>query len=78
MDSINQIWERVLEIVRANTSDIAYDVYIKCMEPKSIEDGEMVVTVKNDWLKNTILEMYSEKLLDALREAQKMLFTPLS
>lgn len=69
MDSINQIWERVLEIVRANTSDIAYDVYIKCMEPKSIEDGEMVVTVKNDWLKNTILEMYSEKLLDALREA---------
>ncbi|MBQ4333285.1 MAG: ATP-binding protein [Clostridia bacterium] len=37
------------------------------MEPQGIEDGEMVVTVKNEWLKNTILELYSERLLEALR-----------
>ncbi len=68
MDTVNQIWDQVLDFIRrSDISQIAYDVYIKCMEPRGIEDGEMVVTVKNDWLKNTILEMYSERLLEALR-----------
>ena len=68
MDSVNQIWDRVLEYIRnSDISEIAYNVYIKCMEPRDIEDGEMVVTVKNDWLKKTILDLYSEKLLEALR-----------
>ena len=69
MDTVNQIWDRVLETIRnSDISDIAYSVYIKCMEPRTIEDGEMVVSVKNDWLKNTILELYSEKLLEALKQ----------
>ena len=69
MDTVNQIWEKVLETIRnSDISEIAYSVYIKCMEPKDIQDGEMVVSVKNDWLKNTILELYSEKLLDALKQ----------
>ncbi len=70
METVNQIWDKVLEQIRlSDISDIAYNVYITCMEPKGIEDGEMVVTVKNDWLKNTILDMYSEKLLGALKAA---------
>ncbi|MBR5523753.1 MAG: chromosomal replication initiator protein DnaA [Clostridia bacterium] len=68
METVNQIWEQVLDYIRrSDISEIAYDVYIKCMEPRGIEDGEMVVTVKTEWLKNTILEMYSERLLEALR-----------
>jgi len=68
MDTVKQIWDQVLEFIRlSDISEIAYDVYIKCMEPQGIEDGEMVVTVKNEWLKNTILELYSERLLEALR-----------
>lgn len=69
MDTVNQIWERVLDAIRnSDISEIAFNVYIKCMEPRNIEDGEMVVTVKNDWLKSTILELYSEKLLEALKQ----------
>ena len=70
MESIKQHWEKVLEYIRqSGISDIAYDVYIKCMEPHDIIDGEMVVYVKNEWLKKTILDMYSDKLLEALRLA---------
>ena len=44
MDTAIQLWEQVLETIRnSDISPIAYDVYIKCMEPKTIEDGEMVV-----------------------------------
>lgn len=67
MDTVNQIWEQVLDYIRPKLSPIAFDVYIKCMEPKNIEDGEMVVTVRTDFLKNNIIELYSELLLEALR-----------
>ena len=69
MDTVNQIWEQVLEYIRPKLSPIAFDVYIKCMDPKSIEDGEMVVTVRTDFLKNNIVELYSELLLEAHRIA---------
>lgn len=68
MESINQIWDGVLDYFqKSDISQIAYDVYIKCMEPHTIEGGEMVVYVKNEWMKKIILEMYGEQLLEALR-----------
>ena len=67
MDSVNQIWDQVLAYIEPKLSDVAYNIYIKCMEPRNIEDGEMVVTVRTDFLKKNILDLYSELLLEALR-----------
>ncbi|MBQ9859100.1 MAG: chromosomal replication initiator protein DnaA [Clostridia bacterium] len=68
MESINQYWERVLDYMRqSDISQIAYEVYIKCMEPQGIEDGEVVVAVNTVFMKNNILELYGEKLLQALK-----------
>ena len=67
MDTVNQIWGQVLDYIEPKLSDIAFNIYIKCMEPKSIEDGEMVVTVRTNFLRNNILELYSELLLEALK-----------
>ena len=67
MDTVNQIWEQVVTYVQPKMSQIAFDIYIKCMEPRNIEDGELVVTVRTEFLKKNIVEMYSEMLLDALR-----------
>ena len=67
MDTVNQIWDQVLAYIQPKLSSIAFDIYIKCMEPKSIEDGEMVVTVRTDFLRSNILELYSELLLEALK-----------
>ena len=67
MDTVNQIWEQVVAYVQPKMSQIAFDIYIKCMEPRNIEDGELVVTVRTEFLKKNIVEMYSEMLLDALR-----------
>lgn len=68
MDTVNQIWEQVLAYVQPKLSQIAFDIYIKCMEPRNIEDGELVVTVRTEFLKKNIVEMYSEMLLEALKE----------
>ena len=37
------------------------------MEPHNIEDGEMMVTVRTDFLKQNIINLYSELLLEALK-----------
>ena len=68
MDTVNQIWDQVLAYVQPKLSQIAFDIYIKCMEPRNIEDGEMVVTVRTEFLRDNIVKMYSELLLEALRE----------
>ena len=68
MDTVNQIWDQVLAYVQPKLSQIAFDIYIKCMEPRNIEDGEMVVTVRTEFLKENIVKLYSEMLLEALRE----------
>lgn len=67
MDTVNQIWEQVLAYIQPKLSQIAFDIYIKCMEPRNIEDGEMVVTVRTDFLRNNIINLYSELLLEALK-----------
>ncbi len=69
MESIKQYWDRVLDYMRqSDISEIAFQVYIACMEPQGIENGEMVVLVNTGWLKKTILELYSDKLLAALQQ----------
>lgn len=69
MESINEVWNGVLAIMRrSGISQIAFDVWIKCIEPLGIEDGEMVICVNTEFQRKTISEMYAEKLLDALTQ----------
>ncbi len=69
MESINQIWNSVLEIMKhSNISQVAYDVWISCLEPRAIEDGEMVVAVKTVYQKNTVNDLYAPLLQNALQQ----------
>ena len=45
--------------------DSAYNVWISCIEPRSIEDGEVVVYVHTQFQKKIIQEHYAGKLCDA-------------
>ena len=69
MDSINEIWENVLVIMQnSGISRIAYDVWISCLEPLGIEDGEMVLCVNTEFQRKTISDIYADRLIDALQE----------
>ena len=69
MESLNQIWERVLEIFKhSDISQAAYDVWIRCLEPRAIEDGELVIMVKTGWQKKTVNELYAPILQKALQQ----------
>ncbi len=69
MESLNQIWERVLDIIKhSDISQAAYDVWIRCLEPRAIEDGELVIMVKTGWQKKTVNELYAPILQKALQQ----------
>ncbi len=75
MDSIKQIWASVMEeILNSGISSIAYDIWIKCLEPHDIKDGEMVLYVNTEWQKSTILKEYAGVIQTCL---QKVLDVPL-
>lgn len=69
MESLNQMWEQVLEIIRhSGMSQSAYDVWIRCLEPRHIEDGELVIMVKTPWQKKTVTELYAPLLQETLEK----------
>ena len=69
MEMISDIWESVCAVIRrSGLSQAAFEVWIRPIEPHSIEDGEMVLVVNTEFQKNTLEEMFGEKLKDAFRE----------
>lgn len=53
METIKEVWSGILEYLHNldDISDVAYKVWISCIEPHSIEDGEVVVHVKPNFQK---------------------------
>ena len=69
MGSIKEIWDGVLSIMRqGEISQAAYDIWISCIEPRGIENGEMVVCVNTEFQKRTVETEYADKLREALRQ----------
>ena len=70
MDSINEVWEKVLEIMQqSGISQTAFDVWIKNIEPQGMRDGEIVVCVNTDFMKTTLEDNYAGKLRAAVQTA---------
>lgn len=69
METIKEAWSGILAYLRnlEDISEVAYNVWLTCIEPCSIEDGEVVVFVHTDFQKKIIREHYAGKLQEAFR-----------
>ena len=67
METIKEAWAGILDYLHRqdDISEVAYNVWISCIEPRSIEDGEVVVYVHTQFQKKIIREHYAGKLCDA-------------
>ena len=67
METIKEAWSGILEYLHNmdDISEVAYNVWITCIEPRSIEDGEVVVYVHTDFQRKIISEHYAVKLREA-------------
>ena len=72
MESVKQLWASVMEeILNSGISSIAYDIWIKCLEPHDIKDGEMVLYVNTEWQKSTILKEYGNVIQSCLKKGAR-------
>ena len=70
MESANELWESALAYIQQTgaISQTVFEIWIKSIQPVTIEDGEMVVSVNTDFQRNTINDTFSEKLRQALQQ----------
>ena len=67
METIKEVWSGILEDLhnQDDISEVAYNVWITCIEPLSIEDGEVVVYVHTDFQKKIVTDHYAAKFREA-------------
>ena len=67
METIKEVWSGILDYLHNldDISEVAYNVWITCIEPRTIEDDEVVVFVHTNFQKKIVSEHYADKLKDA-------------
>ena len=70
METIKEVWSGILEYLhnQEDISEVAYNYWISCIEPRSIEDGEVVVFVHTNFQKKIVSEHYAGKLREAFEQ----------
>lgn len=74
METIKEAWSSILEYLHNNLSETAFNVWISCLKPLGIEDGEMVIEVNTNFQKENVRKTYADKLTEAF---EKVLGIPL-
>ena len=69
METIRDAWSGVLDFLRGqeDMSEVAFNVWISCIEPHSISDTDVIVYVHTNFQRKIITEHYAGKLKEAIQ-----------
>lgn len=69
METLKEAWSGVLDYLHSlpDISEVAFNVWISCIEPRSIEDDKVVLSVHTNFQRKIISEHYTEKLKQAVQ-----------
>ena len=65
METLKEVWSGIFAFMKDNMTEVAYNTWITCIEPKAIENGEAIVQVHTDFQKKIIAENYTDKFEQA-------------
>ena len=70
MDNLGQAWEGVLEFLRAqpDISTVAYDMWLRCIEPVRIEGNAVVLQVHTDFQRGIIDGQYGARIKEGFQQ----------
>ncbi len=70
MKSINEVWEGIQEALKAmpEISVTAYETWLSPLEPREIQDGNLVLYVETAFQKGIILDCYTTRLETAVMQ----------
>ena len=60
IESLNDIWSMICEECKKTISESAVNCFLSQLKPVSLERGEFVLSVNNEWIRGLIEENYTE------------------
>lgn len=61
------IWEKTLNIVKAELTEVSYNTWLKCIEPFSIEGDTVILGVPNDFTRGILEARYKALISNGLK-----------
>lgn len=70
METLKEAWSGILAYLKNmdDISEVAYNVWISCIEPRTIEDGQVIVYVHTNFQRKIIIENYADKVQHAVEQ----------
>ena len=74
-DQLRFIWDKTLNLLEKEVSELSFSTWFQPINPVSIEDNTIVVSVLTDFYKNTIENNFLDLLKNAVKVATKRDYT---
>ncbi|MGL4760068.1 MAG: chromosomal replication initiator protein DnaA [Sarcina sp.] len=63
---LNNTWEKALDIIKSELTEISFNTWIKCCKPDSLTDHVLRLTVPNDFTRGILDKRYKDLVIQAL------------
>ncbi|KAB3532222.1 chromosomal replication initiator protein DnaA [Alkaliphilus serpentinus] len=67
-DTIPEIWDKTLNVIKAELTEVSFNTWIKTIEPISLEDNQFILGVPNDFTRGILITRYLTLLSNALKQ----------
>ncbi len=65
INSLDDIWSAICEECKKKISEIAFNCFLKDLKPVSLDAGELVVSINNEYMRSVVEQNYTEVLKNA-------------
>lgn len=64
---LNQLWEKTLNIIKSEMSEVSFNTWIKSCEPLSISSDSIKLGVPNEFTKDILEQRYKDLVANAIK-----------
>jgi len=66
---VNEIWEKALEILKAELTEVSFNTWIKSIDPLKMTDSTITLGVRNDFTKDILENRYKDLIKNSIQAA---------
>lgn len=66
-NQLNELWEKTLTIIKAELTEVGFNTWIKCIEPVSLNQDTIYLSIPNDFTKGILEARYKDLISNALK-----------
>ena len=64
---LNEVWEKTLNIIKNELTEVSFNTWIKCIEPKSLDGNLLKLCVPNDFTRGILESRYKDLIVNSLQ-----------